>query len=224
VKYNLHHVIHHGNISKCRMLLHLLLHPCPQYESSSSSAGSSSSRAGPQPPLLWMAQELAAPFQQQLLEVFGPNSQGSPGDINNPALVLAVVHKLAKDNAARVDFLQVGSIGCLCSGGTRLSLSSDAETRHCQGDCRSCCGVLFRNVWVKELYCSPCTERIVLLDLYCPQGILQGLELYSIYQIGVEFTRALRDGVKQLLRQCKLPEVSWMLVYVHCARAIWCCR
>lgn len=84
------------------------MHPvCPQYESSSN-AGSSSSIAGPQPPLLWMAQELAAPFQQQLLEVFGPNTQGSPGDINNPALVLAVVHKLAKENAARVDFLQVG--------------------------------------------------------------------------------------------------------------------
>lgn len=39
------------------------------------------------------------------------------------------------------------------------------------------------------------------------QGILQGLELHSIYQIGVEFTRALRDAVKQLLRQYKLPEV-----------------
>jgi hypothetical protein len=56
-----------------------------------------------------MAEELAAPFQQQLLEMFGPNTQGSPGDINNPALVLAVVHKLAKENAVRVDFLQVGN-------------------------------------------------------------------------------------------------------------------
>lgn len=42
---------------------------------------------------------------------------------------------------------------------------------------------------------------------WCSQGILQGLELHSIYQLTVEFTRALRDAVKQLLRQFKLPEV-----------------
>jgi hypothetical protein len=55
--------------------------------------------------------------------------------------------------------------------------------------------------------------------LCCPQGILQGLELYGIYQIGVEFTRALRDGVKQLLRQCKLPKVRpWGQGSLHCQR------
>jgi hypothetical protein len=31
--------------------------------------------------------------------------------------------------------------------------------------------------------------------------------LHNIYQVTVEFTRALRDAVKQLLRQYKLPEV-----------------
>lgn len=55
-----------------------------------------------------MAEELAAPLSQQLLEMFGPNVQGSPGDINRPELVLAVVHRLAQDNAPRIDFLQVG--------------------------------------------------------------------------------------------------------------------
>jgi hypothetical protein len=39
------------------------------------------------------------------------------------------------------------------------------------------------------------------------QGVLQSLELHSIYQVEVEFTRALREAVKQLLRQYKLPEV-----------------
>ena len=74
----------------------------------SSDSNSISSIAGPEPPLLWMAQELAAPLTQQLLKVFGPSLQGSPGDINSPALVLAVVHRVAQDNAPRVDFLQVG--------------------------------------------------------------------------------------------------------------------
>lgn len=78
-----------------------------QYESSNGSS-SASSIAGPEPPLLWMAEELVAPLGRQLLEVFGPNVQGSPGDVNSPALVLAVVHRLAQDNAPRIDFLQVG--------------------------------------------------------------------------------------------------------------------
>jgi hypothetical protein len=37
--------------------------------------------------------------------------------------------------------------------------------------------------------------------------VVQALELHGAYHIGVEFTRALRDGVKQLLRTHKLPEV-----------------
>lgn len=42
----------------------------------------------------------------------------------------------------------------------------------------------------------------------CPaQAVVQALELHGAYHIGVEFTRALRDGVKQLLRTHKLPEV-----------------
>jgi hypothetical protein len=86
-----------------------------QYESSN--GNSSSSIAGPEPPLLWVAEELVAPLGRQLLEVFGPNVQGSPGDINSPALVLAVVHRLAQDNAPRVDFLQVGRLETVhCSG------------------------------------------------------------------------------------------------------------
>lgn len=78
-----------------------------QYESSNGGS-SASSIAGPEPPLLWMAEELVAPLGRQLLAVFGPNVQGSPGDVNSPALVLAVVHRLAQDNAPRIDFLQVG--------------------------------------------------------------------------------------------------------------------
>jgi hypothetical protein len=74
----------------------------------SSNGSSASSIAGPEPPLLWIAEELAAPIARQLLDMFGPSAQGSPGDINSPALVLAVVHRLAQDNAPSIDFLQVG--------------------------------------------------------------------------------------------------------------------
>lgn len=98
---------------------------------------------------------------------------------------------------------------------------------------------VFNDMWsgdiASSMYCLSCTAYFILLYrtlLYCPQGILQGLELYSIYQIGVEFTRALRDGVKQLLRQCKLPEVCVGLSgCLHCATpkgvaemaAVWDC-
>jgi hypothetical protein len=55
---------------------------------------------------------------------------------------------------------------------------------------------------------------LIWLSISLLQGILQGLELHSIYQLTVEFTRALRDAVKQLLRQFKLPEVraGWWTV------------
>lgn len=52
------------------------------------------------------------------------------------------------------------------------------------------------------------------------QGILQGLELHNVYQVTVEFTRALRDAVKQLLRQYKFPEVcsSLLMMLLGCWR------
>eukprot|EP00878_Enallax_costatus_P018800 GHUV01019813.1.p1 GENE.GHUV01019813.1~~GHUV01019813.1.p1 ORF type:complete len:717 (+),score=259.77 GHUV01019813.1:106-2256(+) len=40
------------------------------------------------------------------------------------------------------------------------------------------------------------------------QGVIQALELHGSYQIGVEFTRALREAVKQIQRQYKLPEIA----------------
>lgn len=58
----------------------------------------------------------------------------------------------------------------------------------------------------------------------CLQGILQGLELHSIYQLTVEFTRALRDAVKQLLRQYKLPEVRSLCMESSIQQcACWLC-
>lgn len=46
------------------------------------------------------------------------------------------------------------------------------------------------------------------------QGVIQALELHGSYQIGVEFTRALREAVKQILRQYKLPEVNEIMLLV----------
>lgn len=61
----------------------------------------------------------------------------------------------------------------------------------------------------------------VLLPM-CLQGILQGLELHSIYQLTVEFTRALRDAVKQLLIQYKFPEVRAVEpLPFACCHAAW---
>lgn len=59
-------------------------------------------------------------------------------------------------------------------------------------------------------FCSDSWPSVCCVFCACAcafQGILQGLELHNIYQLTVEFTRALRDAVKQLLRQYKLPEV-----------------
>ncbi|WIA21350.1 hypothetical protein OEZ85_000574 [Tetradesmus obliquus] len=103
------------------------------------------SGGGGDAPLLWAAAELAAPLNAQLAELFGASGRGSPGDVNNPDLLLGTVHRLALENGRRIDFLQ---------------------------------------------------------------AVVQALELHGAYHIGVEFTRALRDGVKQLLRTYKLPEVA----------------
>lgn len=65
----------------------------------------------PAPPLLWLAEELAAPLSQQLFEVFGPSAPGGPGDLKHPELVLSVVLRRAQENAPRIDFLQVCVLG-----------------------------------------------------------------------------------------------------------------
>eukprot|EP00775_Hariotina_reticulata_P007466 gene7466-7676_t len=109
------------------------------------SAAVNGSLTFPDAPLLWMAEELAAPLTSQILELFGPSNPGSPGALDNPDLVLGTVHRLAQENGRRIDFLQ---------------------------------------------------------------GVIQAMELHSTYHIGTEFTRALREAVKQLLRMYKLPEVA----------------
>jgi hypothetical protein len=54
-----------------------------------------------------MAGELAAPLNAQLAELFGSSAPGSPGDVQNPDLLLGTVHRLALENGRRIDFLQV---------------------------------------------------------------------------------------------------------------------
>jgi hypothetical protein len=65
------------------------------------------SGGGGDAPLLWMAGELAAPLNAQLAELFGSSAPGSPGDVQNPDLLLGTVHRLALENGRRIDFLQV---------------------------------------------------------------------------------------------------------------------
>lgn len=65
------------------------------------------SGGGGDAPLLWAAAELAAPLNAQLAELFGASGRGSPGDVNNPDLLLGTVHRLALENGRRIDFLQV---------------------------------------------------------------------------------------------------------------------
>jgi hypothetical protein len=65
------------------------------------------SGGGGDAPLLWAAAELAAPLNAQLAELFGGGARGSPGDVQNPDLLLGTVHRLALENGRRIDFLQV---------------------------------------------------------------------------------------------------------------------
>lgn len=85
----------------------LCLHCVAAFGSLQSGGSSSSSDA----PLLWMAAELAAPLNAQLLELFGPSGPGQPGELENPDLVLGTVHRLAQEHWRHIDFLQVGLTG-----------------------------------------------------------------------------------------------------------------
>lgn len=64
-------------------------------------------------PILWIAQELAAPIASQLYEMFGPSGEGSPGALSMPELMMGTVHRVALDNLRRIDFLQVSWSVCL---------------------------------------------------------------------------------------------------------------
>jgi hypothetical protein len=56
-------------------------------------------------PVLWIAEELAAPLSAKLLHYFG---NGQPaGQLDKPEWLLNTVFRLCKENAPHVEFLQV---------------------------------------------------------------------------------------------------------------------
>ncbi len=184
--------------------------------------------SGGEAPLLWFAAELAAPLHEQLAATFATCEPGSPGALDTPELLLGTVQRLAAEYAARVDFLQVwvtaaygapSPMPC-CNGVTaRRDVTWTAQN------------LLFlpTNPTLTDCTCSDtCTVTYeVTHHLPCPsQAVLQALQLHGAYHVSVEFTRALREAVKQVLRERKLPEASTAQrsVVAACAtHALLCC-